>query len=283
MASQAKSTVLKDVLFWILAIIITLFAARYQRTTGPTYPITGTALFEGTKISYNFHRSHGGVGDQPVEVQVPDTSVVGFLEYRHYPTNESWSNEALVRKGNDLVGTLPHQPPAGKLEYRIIFRKGNSQISIPPKEAAVIRFKGEVPLAVLLPHIFFMFLAMLFSTRAGLEALFNPDGHLKTYTYWTGGLLAIGGFILGPLVQKFAFGALWTGIPFGWDLTDNKTFIALIGWLIALIAVIKKGRNGRWWVVFASLIMIVIFLIPHSMHGSEIKYDEAGHVIRNHP
>ena len=28
-------------------------------------------------------------------------------------------------------------------------------MSIPPKEAAVIRFKGEVPIAVLLPHMFF--------------------------------------------------------------------------------------------------------------------------------
>ncbi|NOY77201.1 MAG: hypothetical protein GXO76_04960 [Calditrichaeota bacterium] len=282
MTSQEKSPVLKETLFWGLAIIITLFAAHYQRTTGPTYPITGTVSLDGMKISYYLHRSHGGVGDQPVEIQVPDTLVEGILEYRHYPTDESWTSEKLVRKGRRLVGTLPHQPPAGKLEYRVILKRGDVQISIPPKEAAVIRFKGMVPHAVLFPHIFFMFLAMLFSTRAGLEALFNPDGRLKTYTYWTVGLLAIGGFILGPLVQKFAFGALWTGIPFGWDLTDNKTLIALAGWVIALIAVIKKGRKGRWWVVFASLIMIVIFLIPHSMHGSELKYDEAGHVIRNH-
>ena len=39
-------------------------------------------------------------------------------------------------------------------------------------------------------------------------------------------LLAVGGFILGPLVQNYAFGELWTGVPFGWDLTDNKTLIA---------------------------------------------------------
>lgn len=283
MASRTKSSVLWNVLFWILAIIITLFAAHYQRTTGPTYPIEGTVTFAGTKIPYNLPRSHGGTGDQPVEVQVPDTSVVGILEYRLYPTNESWSSEELVRMREKLVGALPHQPPAGKLEYRIILEKGDSQISIPPKEAAIIRFKGSVPLAVLIPHIFFMFLTMLLSTRAGLEALFNPGGNLKAYTYWTIGLLIIGGFILGPLVQKFAFGALWTGIPFGWDLTDNKTLIALVGWLIALVAVLKKGQNARWWVVFASIIMIAVFLIPHSMHGSELKYDSAGHVISNHP
>ena len=281
MASQKKSDTGRNVLFWIIAIVITLFAARYQRTTGPTYPIKGTISFAGTKISYNLHRSHGGAGDQPVEIQVPDTSIVGILEYRHYPTSESWTSEKLVRKENELIGALPYQPPAGKIEFRIILKKGDLQISIPPKEAAVIRFKGSVPLAVLLPHILFMFLAMLFSTRAGLEALFHSDGNLKTYTLWTIGLLLVGGFILGPLVQKFAFGALWTGIPFGWDLTDNKTLIALVGWLIALWAVLKKGENARWWVVFASIVMIAVFLIPHSMHGSELKYDSAGHIIRN--
>lgn len=56
MASQTKSTVFREVSFWVLAIIITLFAARYQRTTGPTYPIEGTVAFEGMKISYNLHR-----------------------------------------------------------------------------------------------------------------------------------------------------------------------------------------------------------------------------------
>ena len=41
--------------------------------------------------------------------------------------------------------------------------------------------------------------------------------------------------ILGPIVQYYAFGDLWTGIPFGWDLTDNKTLIALIFWILAVV------------------------------------------------
>lgn len=270
----------KGLLFWIIAVIITLFAAIYQRTTGPTYPVSGTVTFQGTRISYELERSHGGAGDQPVQLTVPDTSILGILDYRLYPTQEPWTTKKLKREGAQLVGSLPHQPPAGKIEYRIILKKGNTQIGIPKKEAVVTRFKGTVPLGVLIPHVLFMFLAMLLSTRTGLEALFRPEGKLKTYTYWTLAFLIIGGFIMGPLVQKFAFGALWTGAPFGWDLTDNKTLIALVGWIIALIAVVKKGRAGRWWVVLASVVMIAIFLIPHSMHGSELKYDKAGNVIR---
>ncbi len=48
--------------------------------------------------------------------------------------------------------------------------------------------------------------------------------------------------ILGPIVQKYAFGELWTGIPFGWDLTDNKTLIAFLFWILAVIMNRKKER-----------------------------------------
>ncbi len=60
--------------------------------------------------------------------------------------------------------------------------------------------------------------------------------------YWTLFLFIAGGMILGPLVQYFAFGELWTGIPFGWDLTDNKTLIALIFWILAVVMNRKKDR-----------------------------------------
>jgi hypothetical protein len=74
-------------------------------------------------------------------------------------------------------------------------------------------------------------------------------------------------------VQKFAFGALWTGFPFGYDLTDNKTLIAFIGWIIAIIAG-RNGRPARGWVLAAAILLLIIFLIPHSLLGSELDYSE---------
>jgi uncharacterized membrane protein len=77
--------------------------------------------------------------------------------------------------------------------------------------------------------------------------------------------------ILGPIVQKFSFDAYWTGWPFGYDLTDNKSLIAFIFWGIALI-VMSRNRQNRVWPVLASLVLLVIFLIPHSVLGSEIDF-----------
>jgi hypothetical protein len=82
--------------------------------------------------------------------------------------------------------------------------------------------------------------------------------------------------IFGPIMQKYAFGAFWTGVPFGIDLTDNKTLIAVIGWLIALIA-LRKTIHPKRWIIFASVLMFVVYLIPHSVLGSELNYKELDH------
>nr|MBC8402895.1 hypothetical protein [Candidatus Neomarinimicrobiota bacterium] len=120
------------------------------------------------------------------------------------------------------------------------------------------------------PHIFFMFFAMLLSNRSGLQALVR-GGNLYKYALWTSGLLLVGGLILGPIVQKYAFGAYWTGWPFGHDLTDNKTIVAFIAWALAIWK--NKDRINRpGWVLTASITLFLVYMIPHSVLGSELDY-----------
>jgi hypothetical protein len=83
-------------------------------------------------------------------------------------------------------------------------------------------------------------------------------------------MLIAGGMILGPLVQKYAFGDLWTGIPFGWDLTDNKTLIAVFAWILAVVMNRKKDRPA--YTIAAAVILLLIYSIPHSLFGSELDY-----------
>jgi len=134
-----------------------------------------------------------------------------------------------------------------------------------------------VPWGILLPHILFMFAAMLLSTRAGLE-VFARTPRLRGLTFWTLGTLFVGGMVLGPFVTHYAFGPWWTGFPAGSDLTDNKTLIALVGWIVAALAV-GRSRIARAWVLAAALVTLVIFAIPHSWTGGEPSYaqlDAAG-------
>jgi hypothetical protein len=115
-----------------------------------------------------------------------------------------------------------------------------------------------------------MFMAMLFSTLTGLVVIFRAKNSY-IFAWITVISVGIGGLILGPIVQKFAFDAYWTGWPFGHDLTDNKSLVAFIFWVVAL-AVMKKNRENRLWPVIASIVLLVVFMIPHSVLGSEIDY-----------
>ncbi len=117
-----------------------------------------------------------------------------------------------------------------------------------------------------------MFSSMLLSTRTGLE-IFNDAVKAKKFMFVTLSFLLLGGFLFGPIVQKYAFGEFWTGVPFGYDLTDNKTLIALVGWMIAAVMFLKK-KNEKFWITFAAVLMLVIFLIPHSVLGSELDYQK---------
>lgn len=254
--------------FWVIAVIITLVTVFYQKITGPTYPAKIKYSLDGKVYKITLPRSHGGTTDCPIEISATDTSLKAELMYRHFPGNDSWTSIAMHRKGEFITGKLPNQPPAGKLQYYIILSKSEQRVEIGTDKPIVVRFKGDVPSYILIPHVLFMFIAMLFSNVCGALAIGNRPAFRK-YTYYTFAALLIGGMILGPLVQKFAFGDLWTGIPFGYDLTDNKTLIAFLFFLAAVLGNLKKER--RYLTILAAVILIIVYSVPHSLYGSTLN------------
>ncbi len=256
---------------WILAFLVTIVSAVYQRMTGPTYPVRGTVTLGGQAYRLRLERSHVTTEDQAIQLDIPDQGVQGEVRWRRFPSAEPDQVLPLVRNGNRLEAALPKQPPAGKLEYQLLLHRGVEQQLFPPRPA-VTRFKNPESPVVLFPHILAMFTAMLLSTRAGFAAITGASS--KLFTALTIGFLLVGGFILGPIMQKQAFGDWWTGIPFGFDLTDNKTLIALAAWLLAGWQVLARKPSARWAVAGAALVTLVVFAIPHSVWGSEIKWDQ---------
>ncbi len=256
---------------WIIAFIVTLLFAYYQKTTGPTYPLKVNEETGKIKIEGKLLRSGYSTENAKIEIEVKPLQAQGIVYFKRYKTHDSFTPVEMKRDGEKLYAYLPKQPPAGKLEYYIEINYEN-QKAVFPNGHTVIRFKGPIPLPVLIAHIIFMFTAFFFSMRTGLE-YFNKEPNALPLIKWTLLFLIIGGFILGPLVQYYAFGAFWTGFPFGHDLTDNKTAIAVLGWLWAYYK-IRKGADQKKWALIGSVILIVVYLIPHSVLGSELKYKE---------
>lgn len=263
-----------SILLWILAFILMASTAIYQRLTGPTNPLRGRAQVAGESLRYKLLRSGTTGTDAEISIPDPGADVIGVLYYKRYRTADEFTALPLPVEDGRLAAELPTQPMAGKLEYYISLTAGEDTVRVPAQDNVVIRFKGAVPGWILALHVFFMFFGVMFGIRTLFEALFNRPG-IRKLAWSTLVLLFTGGLILGPAVQHFAFGAAWTGVPFGWDLTDNKMLLMWLVWLAAVLVAGFRGplkRRGRWSVFAAAVIMLFIYLIPHSMYGSELDY-----------
>ena len=262
-------------LLWIAAFVVTVLLAVFQRMTGPSYPIRGTeSLPNGESVSFSLPRSNEGRDELRIAIAAPANAIRAYLEWRRYPTDEGFRSQAMtVNADGEFETRIPPQPAAGKVEYRILLEFADGVISIPENEAVVARYRAGVPAHVLIPHILAMFLSMLVSSRALFEVLRRGAPRARGLVLVSMALLVVGGLMLGPLVQKFAFGAFWTGWPFGHDLTDNKTLIAFLAWLPATILAWRRA-NTRLAVTVGWVVMMGIFLIPHSARGSQLDWSE---------
>jgi hypothetical protein len=262
-------------LLWMLAFMLTVLLAVYQRLSGPTRPVRGKLDIDGTEIRYKLYRSWTNYKPLPVLVVAPGSGIEFRLHFRRFPfiADENWTTVAMGKQDGAFQGAVPGQPAAGKVAYKVEARGREGSSWLNHGDPVVARFKGAVPTWLLLLHVHFMFAGLLLAFRTGLEAL-RRDGRWQKFIPWTLGVTAVGGLIMGPLVQKYAFGAYWTGFPLGGDLTDSKTLFAVLFWLAAFFL----RKKSRWWTVAATVLMVAVYLIPHSVLGSELNY-KTGQVI----
>ena len=271
---------------WLLTFVVTVGFLVWQKMSGPTYPRRGSVDLGTGEFPVELLRTHSITGDLPVTIVTAapgeaDPGITGTVVWRRYPTGEDWQHLPMRYEQGALRAELPRQPMAGKLEYRVDLAYAGRLAVFPPDEAAVARFKGDVPSLILVFHVTCMVLGMLFSTGAGLDALTGGAAAQKVLARMTFFFLFLGGCVLGPVVQKYAFDAYWTGWPLGGDWTDNKLAIGALVWLFAVWATrdARPGRpRGRFAVVLAMLTIIVIYSIPHSIHGSTFDYATGEHI-----
>ncbi|MCH2101716.1 MAG: hypothetical protein MK209_07320 [Planctomycetes bacterium] len=284
------------VALWALAFLAAASAMVYQRATGPTYPKRGTIELDGMSYYYRLLRSQETIEKARIILPGPQEGVEATLNWRRYPLDEPYaplpmlfypeqewgkgSNSSVLKKSGvgAWAADLPIQPAAGKLEYYLTVNAGGGaeDIRVPPgDETCIIRYKDPVPATVLYPHIGFMILTILFGMRAGFAAVVGSTS-TRRLAWTTLFCLTAGAMVLGPFVQKYAFGHYWTGFPNGSDLTDNKSLIMWLSWLGACMVIGLKAKPKevvtRYVVLTAAIIMTWVYSIPHSKQGSELDY-----------
>ncbi|MGK2858136.1 MAG: hypothetical protein ACSLFQ_13115 [Thermoanaerobaculia bacterium] len=166
---------------------------------------------------------------------------------------------------------LPGLPErAGKYEIFLKVADANGTfVSVTGDRPVYARFKGAVPAPALIAHILVIFASMMFATRTVLEAI--VDGDYRWMLHATIVSLLLGAFLLGPLIQWYAFGVWWAGVPLGYDWTDNKVLVALLAWGVAAWAN-HGGRRSRLAIYAAGVVTLLVYFIPHSVFGSEFDY-----------
>ena len=281
---KARKPRLLSGLLWALSILITIGCFMYQDKTGPTYPLEGVIETDKGEVNYKFLRSETIGTDLKIMFldPIPD-GIEGYVHYRRYKSDDEWATMPMSegtfefsRRGSketvDGVGAeLPFLPErAGKYEYYVFVDDASGEpASITDDKPVYARYKDDVPSWALLLHILAIFASMTLAIRTTFEAVF--DGNFRWMIWATIISLLLGGFILGPLVQWYAFGVWWSGIPFGYDWTDNKVLLELLFWLIA--AFLNRGtRRNRVSVYVAGVMTLLVYFIPHSIFGSEYDY-----------
>jgi hypothetical protein len=282
----------KRILLWVVAAALAVGCFVFQNRTGPTYPLEGTFPTARGSVAFKFLRSEEiGTGLQIMLRDPVPEGVSATVRYRRFKSNDAWAEKPMapgtfrfVRRGSaeevrGMGAVLPSLPErAGKYEYLVLVDDGSGPRSVTGERPVYARYKAPVPHLVLLVHVLVVFVSMTLALRTGLEAL--AGGEVRGLVWATIASLVLGAFVMGPIVQKYAFGVYWSGFPFGYDWTDNKVLVELLAWLFAAAVALRSKRPGRVRaaVVAATVVTLAVYFIPHSVFGSEYDYTRgSGH------
>ena len=239
---------IKKVFIWVLAVFLAIAAMIYQRSTGPTYEYKGHLEHAGERYKYELLRSQETTEGATIEMPyVEGANYRASLHYKRYQTKDSITSlDFQLDENQQFVAQLPVQPAAGKMEYFVTGTLDGKEFNIPEKgeDRIVLRYKDPVSDFILVPHVSLMIIVIIFGIRAGLSALLD-HGSMRRWAVIAFSAMTVGGMILGPLVQKSAFGEYWTGFPFGGDFTDNKMLIMWVVWALALAIIGFKPKRKR--------------------------------------
>ncbi len=278
--SSAKSFRLK----FAVSLILTLALLGVSRKISTRSPLNLSTEFEGF-IARHTTVTESRVGEtrQVVVSFEGDISPVrsGFIYYNFSGENPRRTEMRFI-DSKTLSGNLPEGKRGQKLYYRIeLLGEGRFLTSFPPigQPGYLVKFKGRTMPIVLITHIAFMFASVLFAFLSFFSGydLVKGVGRPKTAFYMVSLVFLcalVGGILIGPVVTYQTFGEGWGGWPIGKDITDTKTEVFMLFWLVAVIVGLGYLRGDRavvgntaygYYILFCFLITMVAFLIPHSL------------------
>jgi hypothetical protein len=226
-----------------------------------------------------------GPGGPVVSVAVrPGSGVAAAVLYKEGAAGALRRIEMIAAGEGRWDANLPALEKGARVFYALdIHRDGASVARIPEDEQSflLVKYKGTASNAVLVLHVLFMFGAFFFMVQAlwsavGILRGSEGKGGAVNSARWVLICSFIGGWPLGFVLNYQAFGVFWEGYPFGYDITDNKTQVMFLFWLVSLLLVrgsfLGRGegadrlgaRGFAIAVIVSFFVSLLLFIVPHS-------------------
>lgn len=275
----------------LAAILITLVLLALARKMTTVKSVHKTVDIGGVVIEHDTVPKKRGPGDAVIPVKVSGAEKA-TLFYRIGEGDFQAVQMDLKEGESDVfVASIPHQKKGTNVWYYIEAQRQIEDrkvaVTLPDGNSAnfrpiLLKFQGNVPSLIISSHVFCNFAGIFFSVLALFSAvdLKRGKGTLKksvAFSLLTFTFLFMGFVTLGAALNYFAFGVLWEAFPFGTDVTDSKSQIALLSWLVTLFLVkgtiwgknpsknLASEKGYSTTVIISFVITVAMFLIPHSL------------------
>ena len=280
---ERRNVRLVRVIVGVVATILLLGVTRIVSTTRPRERVVESG---GVRIEHLTVTGQVGPGDPLIEARiVTERSVTPHLIYKMSREGEMVQIDMTPVGEERWQARLPSREKGERILYGIAVPLDDGTTVTLPEDGTTLytlKYKGEVSRAVLILHIIFMFVAFYFLIQCLWSAIDvmntgRGKGEAVANARWVFLTTFIGGWPLGFILNYQAFGVIWEGYPFGYDVTDNKTQLIFIFWLVSLLLVrgsfLGRGEEkdllGPRGFATAALISFIVslflYIVPHSL------------------
>jgi hypothetical protein len=244
-------------ILWTSAVIITFLISFFQNRTSPEYPISGTFVVDGQKVSYHLKKVHRDKGDYILMLRTDVKDLEGIVTWRKYTDKQIWNVETMKYSDGSLIVTIPMQDALSKIEYRISLSYINQKYILPKNHPGNILFLGPVPTSIAINYYLTLFIGLLLAIRAGLD-FFNNKARLRLYSIFTLISFFSCAMIFAPVKKAYEMGAIGSTVPPISKLFEVWLIAVVIIWIFNLILV-SYSRIPKKWVLISSIITMLLF------------------------
>ncbi len=270
----------------IISVVLTLIVLAAARRLASGRPEDLVSEAPGLKVYHRTVTEQVGPGQPCLKARVePAQKAALVVRWMQPPSTEIRGRGMFEIRPGVHEACLPPMEKGTTFTYWIaVTNVEQTKVRVPADNGkfGILKYKGTASTVVIVAHVVFMFAAFFFMVMSALFAIDILRGredkkNAVRAARWALAASFIGGWPLGFILNYQTFGTLWEGFPFGYDVTDNKTQVIFVLWLVSLLlawgSFIGKGeekdRLGRRSfaiaVIACFLVSLALFILPHSI------------------